>query len=72
MQAHRFLKAREIYAVKEGQAPRKLWSAKEDIVYALAAQQMDCWRLVAIADMSFASRTMGTMRMLRISKRSRD
>jgi len=28
----------EIYALKEGQAPRKLWSSKEDIVYALAAR----------------------------------
>jgi len=27
----------EIYALTEGQAPRKLWSGKEDIVYALAA-----------------------------------
>ncbi len=28
----------EIYALDEGQAPRKLWSSKEDIVYALAAR----------------------------------
>ena len=28
----------EIYALREGQAPRKLWASKEDIVYALAAQ----------------------------------
>jgi streptogramin lyase len=28
----------EIYALTEGQAPRKLWSGKEDIVYALAAR----------------------------------
>jgi hypothetical protein len=28
----------EIYALAEGQAPRKLWSGKDDIVYALAAQ----------------------------------
>ena len=28
----------EIYALKEGQAPRKLWSSKDDIVYALAAR----------------------------------
>ena len=28
----------EIYALKEGQAPRKLWSAKDAIVYALAAR----------------------------------
>ena len=28
----------EIYALKEGQAPRKLWSGKEEIVYALAAR----------------------------------
>lgn len=27
----------EIYAIKDGQAPRKLWSDKDDIVYALAA-----------------------------------
>lgn len=27
----------EIYALTEGQAPRKLWSSKDDIVYALAA-----------------------------------
>jgi sugar lactone lactonase YvrE len=28
----------EIYALTEGQAPRKIWSGKEDIVYALAAR----------------------------------
>jgi hypothetical protein len=28
----------EIYALEEGQAPRKLWSSKSDIVYALAAR----------------------------------
>jgi hypothetical protein len=28
----------EIYAFKEGEAPRKLWSSKDDIVYALAAR----------------------------------
>jgi len=28
----------EIYALVEGQAPRKLWSGKEEILYALAAQ----------------------------------
>jgi WD40 repeat protein len=28
----------EIYALATGQAPRKLWSSKEDIVYALAAR----------------------------------
>jgi sugar lactone lactonase YvrE len=28
----------EIYALVEGQAPRKLWSGKDEIVYALAAQ----------------------------------
>ena len=28
----------EIYALVEGQAPRKLWSGKDDIVYALTAQ----------------------------------
>ncbi len=28
----------EIYALAEGQAPRKIWSSKDDIVYALAAQ----------------------------------
>jgi hypothetical protein len=28
----------EIYALVEGQAPRKLWAGKDDIVYALAAQ----------------------------------
>ena len=28
----------EIYALVEDQAPRKLWSSKDDIVYALAAQ----------------------------------
>lgn len=28
----------EIYALNEGQAPRKVWSAKDDIVYALAWQ----------------------------------
>ena len=28
----------EIYALTEGQAPRKLWSSKDDIVYALAAR----------------------------------
>jgi hypothetical protein len=28
----------EIYALAEGQAPRKLWSAKDEIVYALAAR----------------------------------
>ena len=28
----------DIYALKEGQAPRKLWSGKDEIVYALAAQ----------------------------------
>ncbi len=27
----------EIYALREGQAPRKLWAGKDDIVYALAA-----------------------------------
>lgn len=28
----------DIYALKEGQAPRKLWSGKDEIVYALAAR----------------------------------
>jgi streptogramin lyase len=28
----------EIYALREGQAPRKLWSGKDEIIYALAAQ----------------------------------
>ncbi|MGB6725498.1 MAG: hypothetical protein WBE74_06305 [Terracidiphilus sp.] len=28
----------EIYAISEGQAPRKLWAGKDDIVYALAAR----------------------------------
>jgi hypothetical protein len=28
----------EIYALKDGQAPRKVWSGKDDIVYALASQ----------------------------------
>jgi hypothetical protein len=28
----------EIYALAEGQAPRKVWSSKDDIVYALSAQ----------------------------------
>jgi hypothetical protein len=28
----------EIYALSEGQAPRKLWAGKDEIVYALAAQ----------------------------------
>jgi streptogramin lyase len=28
----------EIYALKEGQAPRKLWSDKDEIVYAMAAR----------------------------------
>lgn len=28
----------EIYALSEGQAPRKLWSGKDEIVYALAAE----------------------------------
>ncbi|MDE3187559.1 MAG: hypothetical protein KGM96_08575 [Acidobacteriota bacterium] len=28
----------EIYALQEGQAPRKLWSGKDEVVYALAAQ----------------------------------
>jgi hypothetical protein len=28
----------EIYAIAEGQAPRKLWASKDDIVYALAAR----------------------------------
>jgi hypothetical protein len=28
----------EIYALSEGQAPRKIWSGKDDIVYAMAAQ----------------------------------
>ncbi len=29
----------EIYALAEGQAPRKLWAGKDEIVYALAAQK---------------------------------
>jgi hypothetical protein len=29
----------EIYAISEGQAPRKIWSGKDEIVYALAARQ---------------------------------
>jgi hypothetical protein len=29
----------EIYALREGQAPRKVWSAKDDIVYTLDAQK---------------------------------
>ncbi|MDR3726106.1 MAG: hypothetical protein P4K86_03590 [Terracidiphilus sp.] len=29
----------EIYALTEGQAPRKLWAGKDEIVYALAARQ---------------------------------
>ena len=28
----------EVYALSEGQAPRKVWSSKDDIVYALSAQ----------------------------------
>ena len=28
----------EVYAIKENQAPRKLWSSKDDIVYALASR----------------------------------
>ena len=28
----------EIYALKEGQAPRKIWADKDEVVYALAAQ----------------------------------
>ena len=28
----------EIYALKEGQAPRKIWSGKDEVVYALAAR----------------------------------
>ena len=28
----------EIYALNEGQAPRKIWSGKEEIVYAMAAR----------------------------------
>ena len=28
----------EIYAIKEGEAPRKLWASKDDIVYALSAR----------------------------------
>lgn len=28
----------EIYAISEGQAPRKIWAAKDEIVYALAAR----------------------------------
>ncbi|MGA8729344.1 MAG: hypothetical protein WB608_11395 [Terracidiphilus sp.] len=28
----------EIYALQEGQAPRKIWSGKDDVVYAMAAQ----------------------------------
>jgi WD40 repeat protein len=31
----------EIYAIQEGQAPRKIWSAKDDIVYALHAEKND-------------------------------
>lgn len=31
----------EIYALTEGQAPRKLWSGKDEIVYALAARTDD-------------------------------
>jgi len=29
----------DIYALKEGQAPRKLWSSKDDIVYSLRAEK---------------------------------
>jgi hypothetical protein len=29
----------ELYALKDGQAPRKVWSSKDDIVYALIAQK---------------------------------
>ena len=28
----------EIYALQEGQAPRKLWSGKDEVVYALASR----------------------------------
>ena len=37
---HQFVGARghEIYALAEGQAPRKIWSGKDEIVYALAAR----------------------------------
>src|SRR3974390_749261 len=31
----------EIYAIQEGQAPRKLWTGKDEVVYALAARP-DC------------------------------
>jgi hypothetical protein len=51
----------EIYALAEGQAPRKLWSGKDEIVYALAAQTEGLLaltgnrgRVLRITDDSFA------------------
>ena len=62
----------EIYALNEGQAPRKIWSGKEEIVYAMAARPMACWRSAAIADACFAFKRTATMRTWRTSTRSRD
>jgi len=42
----------EIYALEDGQAPRKLWASKDDIVYALSAALMAFWPSQATVDAS--------------------
>ena len=61
----------EIYALAKDQAPRKIWSSKDEIVYALAAQPMACWRSAAIADTSSASSRTATTPTWPTSRRSR-
>jgi hypothetical protein len=61
----------EIYALTEGQAPRKLWSGKDEIVYALAARPTACWRSPAIAATSSGSPTTAATPTWPTSMRSR-
>ena len=43
----------EIYALTEGQAPRKLWSGKDEIVYALAAGPVGLLGAMALVNAGF-------------------
>ena len=61
----------EIYALAEGQAPRKLWAGKDEIVYALPRGRTDCSPSPAIAAASSESPTTAAMPTSRISTPSR-
>ena len=50
----------EIYALRDGQAPRKLWSGKDEVVYALCAQQDGILALTGNRGRVFSIRPDGT------------